>query len=69
MVWFDFEIPQFFFDETRKQRINLNTGCVKNVTFQEVGSNFGIFKQALKNSPSGLFFEACLKILQLLPTS
>ena len=33
MVWFDFEIPQFFFDETRKQRINLNTGCVKNVIF------------------------------------
>ena len=31
MVWF--EIPQFFFDETRKQRINFNTGCVKNVTF------------------------------------
>ena len=52
MSWSDFEIPQFFIFENRKQCINFNKGCVTNVTFQEFGSNYGIFKQALENRPN-----------------
>ena len=51
MVWSDFEVPQSFIVENSKQRINLNTVCVTNVTFQ-VSNNSGIFKQALENSPN-----------------
>ena len=57
MVWSDFEIPQSFIVENSKQRINFNTGCVTNMPFWELGSNFGIFKQAWKNSPNG--FKRC----------
>ena len=51
MLLSDFVIPQFFIAEDSKQRINFNIDCVTNVTFQEVGSNCGIFKQASENSP------------------
>ena len=49
MVWSNFETPQSYIVENRNQPINLNTGCVTNVTFQEVGCNCGIFKQFLQN--------------------
>ena len=52
MVWSDFEILQSFIVQNSKKRINFNTGCVTNVTFQEIGSNCGIFKQASENSPN-----------------
>ena len=32
--------------------MNFNTGCATNMTFQKVGSNCGIFKQVLENSPN-----------------
>ena len=50
MSWLDIEIPQFC--------INLNTGCVKYVTFQKV---IGIFKQALasKRIPQHFWFKRC----------
>ena len=47
MVRSDFEIPQSLIVENSKQRINFNS--VTNVA--EPRSNFGIFKQALKNNP------------------
>ena len=50
MVWSDFNNSQPFIVENSKQRINLNTQCVINVTLQEVGCNCGIFKQDLENS-------------------
>ena len=50
MVCSDFEISQSFIVENSKQSINFNIGCITNVTLQEVASNCGIFKQALKNS-------------------
>ena len=52
MVWPDFEIPQSFIVENGKQSINLNIGCVTNVTFDKVGSNCGILKQASENGPN-----------------
>ena len=45
------EIPQSFIFEKSKQLINLNTGCVLNVSFWELGGSFIIFKQASENSP------------------
>ena len=45
------EIPQSFIFEKSKQLINLNTGCVLNVSFWELVGNFIIFKQASENSP------------------
>ena len=57
MVRSDFEIPQFFIAENSKQRINFNS--VKNVSFWKPGSNFGIFKQPLKNIPCHLWFKRC----------
>ena len=61
MSWLEIEIPQFYIVESRKQCINFNTGCVKNVTIQKVVSNFGIFKQALesKQIPQHLWFKRC----------
>ena len=54
MSWSDFEIPQFFIVENShsKQCMSFNTGCVTIVAFQIVGSNCGIFKQALENRPN-----------------
>ena len=46
MNWSGSEIPYFFIVESSKQCINFNTGCVTNVSFQKVGSNCDIFKQA-----------------------
>ena len=57
MIKSDFEIPQFFIVENSKQRINFNT--VRNVSFWEPGSNFGIFKQPSKNSLCHLQFKRC----------
>ena len=51
MAWSDFELPQFLFVKNVKQCLNFTARCVKNVTFQKVGSNFGIFKQGLENGP------------------
>ena len=51
MVRSDFEIPRSFLVENSEQRIHFNTGCVTNMSFWELGSNFGIFKQASENSP------------------
>ena len=51
MVRSDFEIPQSFIAENSKQRINFITGCATNVSFWELGSSFGISKQASENSP------------------
>ena len=50
-----------------KQRINFDTGCITNVSFWELDSNFGIFKQALENSPNHLWFKRCCneKLLKL----
>ena len=50
MVFSDFGIPQSFIVENSKQSINFNTGCVTNMTFQEVDSNCIILKEALENS-------------------
>ena len=50
--WSDFQISQSFIVENSKQCINCNTESVTNVTFQKVGTNCGIFKQALENSPN-----------------
>ena len=58
MVWCDFKILQFLIVENTKNRINFNTGCVTNLTFQEVGSNCGIFKQVSENS-SNEFRSTC----------
>ena len=52
MAGSDFETPQFFVIENSKQSMNFNTGWATNVTFQKVGSNCGIFKQALENRPN-----------------
>ena len=52
MSWSAFEIPQFFIIENSKQCMNLNTGWARNATFQNVGSNCGIFKQDLENRPN-----------------
>ena len=49
MVRSDFEIPQYFIVENSKQHINFNSAT--NMSFWEPGSNFGIFKQALQNTP------------------
>ena len=46
MVGSDFEIYQSIIVENKKLRINLYTACVTNVSFLELASNFGIFKQA-----------------------
>ena len=46
------DFPQSFIVKNSKQRINFNTRCVANVTFWEVASNHGIFKQASENSPN-----------------
>ena len=51
MVLSDFEITQYVIVDNSKQRINFNTGCVTNVSFWELGRNFGISKQTSKNSP------------------
>ena len=51
MGWSDFEISEFFIIQNSKKCMN-NTGCATNVTFQKVGSNCGIFKQALENRPN-----------------
>ena len=51
MVLSDFEIPQSFVVENNKQSINFNKGCVIYMTFQEVGSNYSILKEALENIP------------------
>ena len=48
MVRSGLEISQSFIVENSKQRINFNS--VTSVSFWEPGSNFGIFKQPLKNS-------------------
>ena len=58
MSWPAFEIPQFFIIENSKQCINFNTGCVTNVTFQNVLSNCGIFKEAVENRPND-FHRIC----------
>ena len=42
------EITQFIIVENRKRRIDFNS--VTNMSFWEPGSNFGIFKEALKKS-------------------
>ena len=52
LSWSALEIPQFFIIENSKQCINFNTWWVTNVTFQKVGCNCGIFKQALENRPN-----------------
>ena len=52
MAWSDFEVPQSFIVKNSKQRINFNTGCVTNITFQEISSNCGILSQASENSPN-----------------
>ena len=64
MVWSDFEIPQSFVIENSKQRINFNTAYVTNVTFQEVDSNCGMFKQASENRPNEFRNTAVEKMLQ-----
>ena len=58
MAWSHFEIPQLFIVEISKQCINLNKGYVTNVTFEKVGSNGGIFKQASENRPNE-FHKIC----------
>ena len=50
MVTSDFEIHQSFIVENSKKRVNFNIICVTNVSFWELGSNFGILKQASENS-------------------
>ena len=52
MIYSDFEIPQFFIAKFSKQCINSEMGCVRNITFQKVGSKRSIFKQPSKNSPN-----------------
>ena len=53
MIWSDFEIFQSFIVENSKQCTNFNTACATTcVTFQNVGSNCGISKQALENNPN-----------------
>ena len=47
---------QFLIVENSK-RINFGRGCVTNVFFWELGSNFGIFKQVSENSPQHLWFK------------
>ena len=51
MVQSDFE-SQSVIVANSNQRINFNTEHVSNVTFQEVGSNCGIFKHASQNNPN-----------------
>ena len=49
MDWFDYVIPQFLFVENTKQYLNSNKGYLTSETFYKIGSNCGIFKQALEN--------------------
>ena len=60
-LWSDFDNPQFFIVESSKQCINFNTRCVTNVTFQKVGSNCDIFKEALENRPNEFHSICSLK--------
>ena len=57
MVRSDFEITQSFIVEKNKQGINFNS--VTNVSFWELGGDFGIFKQPSKNNPYHLWFKRC----------
>ena len=61
MAWFDFEILHFFIDENGKRCMNLRKGCVTIAAFQKVGSNCGIFKQALGNRPNEFHMICGLK--------
>ena len=54
-------LSKLFIAENRQYCINFNAECVTNVTFYEVVSNSGTFKQASENSPISNY---CSKMLQ-----
>ena len=49
MIWFDFDISQFFIVENSKQRISFNTDVLQICLFGKLAVIL-IFKQALENS-------------------
>ena len=64
ILWFGLTLkfPNSLLLKIAKKLTNLNTECVTNVTFWEVGSNCDILKQAWKNNPNEFHSTLCSNV-------